>query len=65
VGHVLAVTPDAARSVSQVNSQTANADPAADPMAAAVQILNNQLSSLVWIDSQAKALARRVEAVHF
>ena len=48
----------------QVNdSQAAASDPAADPLSAAVQILNNQLSSLVWIDSQAKALSRRVEDV--
>ena len=45
----------------QVNTQAATPDPAADPLAAAVQILNNQLSSLVWIDSQARTLSRRVE----
>ncbi len=45
----------------QVNTQAATSDPAADPLSAAVQILNNQLSSLVWIDSQAKTLSRRVE----
>ena len=45
----------------QVNSQAASTDPAADPVSAAVQILNNQLSSLVWIDSQAKVLQQRVE----
>ena len=47
----------------QVNAQAASSDPAADPLSAAVQILNNQLSSLVWIDSQAKALSRRVDEV--
>jgi hypothetical protein len=47
----------------QVNSQVASADPVADPLSAAVQILNNQLSSLVWIDSQAQSLTRRVEGV--
>jgi hypothetical protein len=46
-----------------VNTQAATADPSADPLSAAVQILNNQLSSLVWIDSQAKTLSRRVEEV--
>jgi hypothetical protein len=45
-----------------VNSQAASADPAADPLSAAVQILNNQLSSLVWIDAQAKSLSQRVDA---
>ena len=46
-----------------MNKQAAPSDPEADPLSAAVQILNNQLSSLVWIDSQAKALSRRVEEV--
>jgi|APGre2960657444_1045066.scaffolds.fasta_scaffold04329_7 nuclear pore complex protein Nup62 len=46
-----------------VNSQAAASDPTADPLSAAVQILNNQLSSLVWIDTQAKQLARRVDTI--
>jgi septal ring factor EnvC (AmiA/AmiB activator) len=45
-----------------VNNQAA-ADPGADPLAAAVQILNNQLASLVWIEGQAKQLGRRVDAI--
>jgi hypothetical protein len=49
---------------SQVNAHAATTDPAADPLSAAVQILNNQLSSLVWIDSQAKNLSRRVDSLH-
>ena len=52
-----------AHALLQVNAQAASSDPAADPLSAAVQILNNQLSSLVWIDSQAKALSRRVDEV--
>lgn len=49
--------------VQLVNSQAAASDPTADPLSAAVQILNNQLSSLVWIDTQAKHLARRVDTI--
>jgi hypothetical protein len=48
--------------VTMVNAQAAT-DPAADPLAAAVQILNNQLASLVWIEGQAKQLGRRVDAL--
>ena len=49
--------------ISIVNSQAAAADPAADPLSAAVAIINNQLCSLVWIDEQAQGLRARVLAL--
>ena len=46
-----------------VNSQAASGDPSTDPLSAAVAVINNQLSSLVWLDEQAKSLSSRVAAL--
>ena len=48
--------------VQLVNSQAAAADPAADPLTAAVAILNNQLSSLVWIEEASAKLEAKLAA---